>query len=141
VFSNGPRSNLPEFAISQGMKHILTAMKKYNVCRLIISVGAGVRESQDRPKLVDHLFGFLLKAASKNVVADMQQVVSLVKASDRDWTVVRVPVLADQPAQGSLKVGYVGDINSRLSRTDMAAFMLQEVNDQTYLRQLPAISN
>ncbi|MEO8395992.1 MAG: SDR family oxidoreductase [Chloroflexota bacterium] len=116
----GPSSNQPEFTISQGMEHILTAMKKHHVCRLIISVGAGIREPQDRPKLVDHLFGFLLKATSKNVVADMQQVVNLVKASDRDWTVVRVPMLTDQPAQGSLKVGYVGEISSRLSRADMA---------------------
>ncbi len=114
----GPSSNKPEFVISQGMEHILTAMKKHNVHRLIISAGAGIREPEDRPKLVDHFFGVLLKLISKNVVADMQQTVNLAKASDRDWTVVRVPMLMDQPAQHSLKVGQVGEIGARLSRAD-----------------------
>ncbi len=137
----GPRSNKPEFTISRGMDFILTAMKQENVRRIIISAGAGVREPQDKPKLIDRFFGLLLNILSKNVVADMQQVVHKVQASDRDWTVVRVPMLTDQPAQGTLVVGYVGDIRSRISRADMAAFMLKQLNDNRYLKKAPAISN
>ena len=93
------------------------------------------------PKLIDRFFGLLLNVLSKNVVADMQQVVHKVQASDRDWTVVRVPMLTDQPAQGALIVGYVGDIHSRISRADMAAFMLKQLKDNHYLKKAPAISN
>lgn len=137
----GPGSNKPEFTISRGTDVILAAMQANNVRRLIISTGAGVRDPQDKPKFVDRIFGVLLGVLSKNVVADMQQVVAKVKASDRDWTIVRVPMLTDQPAQGNLVVGYVGDTSPRLSRADMAAFMLKQVADTTYLRKAPAISN
>ncbi len=123
------------------MDTILTAMKQQNVRRIIIWAGAGVREPQDKPKLIDRFFGLLLNVLSKNVVADMQQVVHKVQASDRDWTVVRVPMLTDQPAQGTLIVGYVGDIHSRISRADMATFMLKQLTDSSYIRKSPAISN
>ncbi len=137
----GPRSNKPEFVISRGTDHILNAMKRHNVRRIIISAGAGVRDPLDKPKFIDHLFGFLLNLLSKNAVEDMKQVVAKVRHSDRDWSVIRVPMLTDQPSQDTLKVGYVGDITSRLSRADMAAFMLKQLDDNTYLRKAPAISN
>jgi hypothetical protein len=38
----GPPSNQPTFEVSQGMQHILAAMKKHGVKRIIISAGAGV---------------------------------------------------------------------------------------------------
>jgi hypothetical protein len=50
-------------------------------------------------------------------------------------------MLTDQPTQGTLKVGYVGDITPRLSRADMATFMLKQLDDDTYLKKAPAISN
>jgi putative NADH-flavin reductase len=137
----GPSSNKPEFTISQAMEHILHAMEKHNVRRIILSAGAGVRDPHDRPGLIDQLASFLLNILSKNVVADMKQVVEKVRASDRDWTVVRVPMLTDQPAQGTLKVGYVGDISPRLSRADLAAFILQQVEDDNHVHKAPAISN
>lgn len=137
----GPRSNKPEFAISKGTDHILAAMKRHNVRRIIISAGAGVREPEDKPRLIDRFFGVLLKVFSRHVVADMEQAVAKIKASDRDWTVVRVPMLTDQPAQATLIVGYVGDIRPRIARENMAAFMLKQLNDAGFVRKAPAISN
>jgi putative NADH-flavin reductase len=137
----GPSSNKPDFAISCGMEYILNAMQKHNVRRIILSAGAGIREPQDRPKLVDRFFGILLNMLAKNVVADMRQAVDKVKASNLDWTVVRVPMLTEVSAQGTLKIGYVGDIRPKIARADMAAFMLRQVTDKTYVAKLPAISN
>jgi putative NADH-flavin reductase len=137
----GPSSNKPEFTISKGMDNILAAMKAHNVQRLVISAGAGVRDPQDKPGLIDRFASVALNIISKNVIADMKQVVEKVRASDRDWTIVRVPMLTDQPTQGTIKVGYVGDITPRISREDMAAFMLQQVELGDHLYKAPAISN
>jgi putative NADH-flavin reductase len=137
----GPSSNRPQFAISKGMGHILQAMSQHGVRRLIISAGAGVRDPKDRPNLVDRFFGAVLRIVSKNVVADMEQAVALVRQSSLDWTIVRVPMLTDQPPQGTLKVGYVGDTTPRIARADMAAFMLRQASEAQFIRQAPAISN
>lgn len=137
----GPASNKPELIISRGMRNILHAMHKHGVSRLVLSAGAGIRDPRDRPGLIDRIVGLALGILSKNVVADMQATVDLVRSSDLDWTIVRVPMLTDQPAQNTLKIGYVGDISPRLAREDLAIFMLKQIQDSTHIRQAPAISN
>ena len=138
----GPTSNAPTFEVSQGMTNILAAMNKQGVRRLVISAGAGVGDPNDAPKIFNHVMNFLLKVMAKNVLADMSKVVEMVRASDLDWTVVRLPMLTDDPKTGNIKVGYVGKgMGSRISRADIADFMLAQLKDKTYIRKSPAISN
>lgn len=138
----GPTSNEPVFAVSKGMEHILAAMRRFGIRRLVISAGAGVGDAQDAPGLFNHLMNFLLKTAAKNVYLDMQKTVELVRASNLDWTVVRVPMLVDGARSGDIRVGYVGKgMGPRITRADMAAFMLQQLTDERYRCQSPAISN
>lgn len=138
----GPTNNRPEMAVSQGLDNILAAMRQHGVRRLIQTAGAGVRDPQDRPTLMHAFFGRLVRLFSPNVVADMEQVVDKVRRSDRDWTVVRVPMLTEGPATGRIREGYVGKmIGPRLSRADLADYLLRQVESETYLRQAPAISN
>jgi putative NADH-flavin reductase len=138
----GPASNRPEMAVSQGMDNIVAAMRQHGVRRLIQSAGAGVRDPRDRPTALHAVFGGLARLMSPNVVADMEQVVEKVRGSGLDWTVVRVPMLTDAPATGRLREGYVGKaIGPRLSRADLADFLLRQVASKTYLQQAPAVSN
>jgi putative NADH-flavin reductase len=143
VFSvMGPVSNEPGFAVSQSMERVIAAMQQHGVRRLIVTAGAGVRDPSDTPKRSDLLMGIALRLAARNVVADMKRLVEVVRASDRDWTVIRVPRLTDEPRQGRMIVGYVGrDIGTTLSRADLAAFLLNQIDDHAYLRKAPLISN
>jgi len=138
----GPSNNQAPCEISRGMDLILAAMQKTGVRRLVISAGAGVHDPQDRPGAFDKAIGVLLKLTARNVYEDMVQAVAKVRASDLDWTIVRVPMLTDDPAKGDFKIGYLGGgIGPRISRADMAAFILKQAGDRTYLRQAPVISN
>ena len=80
--------------------------------------------------------------SAKNVYLDMVKTVELVRASDLDWTVVRVPMLTDDPPKGQVRVGMVGDgMGPRITRADMAEYILQQVKSPQQLRRAPAISN
>lgn len=63
--------------------------------------------------------------------------------SDLDWTIVRVSMLNNNPKSGKVKVGYLGkgEVGTRISRADMADFMLKQVQNTKYLRKAPVISN
>lgn len=138
----GPSSNNAELAITRGTRNILAAMHQCKVRRLIITSGAGVRDPRDQPGFFDKLIVSVLKLVNKNVYRDMVEVVNLVRQSDRDWTVVRVPMLTDDPPAGKVHAGAVGkDIGTRIGRADMSAFILQQLEDTRYLKQAPAISN
>jgi len=109
--------------------------------RLVTLTGAGVRDPRDQPKAFDHLMRTLLGMLSGAVLRDSQEGVSMIRASDLDWTVVRVPMLTDGPLTGKFRVGYVGkDSGRQISRADAAAFMLQQLEDDTYFYQAPMIS-
>jgi putative NADH-flavin reductase len=138
----GPTKNTPDDQVSRGTAHILDAMQKRAVRRIVISAGAGVGGDGDQPKLFDHLVSFALRLAARHVLEDMNRTVGAVRASDLDWTVVRVPMLTDDAAKGSVRVGRVGvDTGPRIARADVARFMLQQLDDRTHLRASPVISN
>ncbi|HZQ05075.1 MAG TPA: SDR family oxidoreductase [Anaerolineae bacterium] len=138
----GPTSNAPEFQVSTGMQNIIAAMKKHGVRRLVVSTGAGVGDPNDEPKLFHHLMNFALALVSRNVYEDMKRTVDVVRASELDWTIVRVPMLTDDQKIGRVQVGYVGKgMGPRITRADMADFILKQVSDRQFVRQAPAISN
>lgn len=138
----GPTENTPDYQVTRGTRHILAAMEQHGVERLIVSAGAGVVVPQDEPTLFNKVINVLLKLFSRHVYEDMKRVVATVRDSDVAWTIVRVPMLTDDTPQGEVKVGYVGKgMGPRITRADVATFMLEQVESDAYLHRAPAISN
>jgi nucleoside-diphosphate-sugar epimerase len=137
-----PSVNKPDYVISQGMEHIINAMKQHNVQRLIVTAGAGVPDPNDKPGVPDRVIRVLLHLISKHVVKDMEMVVDKVKASGLDYTIGRAPMLTNQPGTGDIKADYLGgDVSARLSREDFARFLLQQLESDQWLNKAPAVSN
>ena len=107
-----------------------------------MTAGAGVGDPNDAPGFFNKVMNFMLKAMAKNVLEDMSRAVELVRSSDLDWTVVRLPMLTDDPKTGKVKVAYVGKgMGARIARADIAPFLIDQVNVKTYIHKSPAISN
>lgn len=137
-----PVKGSPPDMLPNAAANILNTMQRHGVMRLIYMTGAGVPAPEDRPQLLNHIIKFMLKTLAGDVLKQSERAVELVRNSDRDWTVVRAPMLTDGPATGQIRTGWVGvNTGPRLTRADAAAFMLQQVNDRAYLRQAPMISN
>lgn len=100
----GPARNEPVYEISAGMRPVLAAMPPPGVRRLIVSIGAGVADSNDTPGAFDHLMNFLVQRLARYVYADMLQVDGRVRTSGLDWTIVRMPRLPDGPHASQAKV-------------------------------------
>lgn len=140
--SLGANNKEQPFSISKGFDNILNSMEQQNVRRLIMSVGAVIFDPLDRPQIPNHLFHFIWVNFQKNVYEDMLQVVEKVRASNLDWTIVRVPYLTERFSKpGTLRVGYLGDIGGMITRSDMSDFMVKQLTSDTYIRKAPAISN
>jgi putative NADH-flavin reductase len=123
-------------------RNIINAMRKHGVRRLISLTGAGVRDPLDQPKVVDKVFGLLLKRLQPDVLQDAENHAKLIQRSDLDWVIVRGPRLVEGSHTGKYRVGYVGKNSGiRISRADVADFMLKQLTDDTYLRKAPMISN
>lgn len=137
-----PTDNKPNFVVSSGMENILVAMISEKVKRLVMTAGAGVGDAEDEPRFMNKFMNQLLKVMAKNVLADMSKAVDMVRSSDLDWTVIRLPMLTDDPKTGNVKVAYVGKgMGSRIARADIATFLIEQIDDKTYIHKSPAISN
>jgi putative NADH-flavin reductase len=106
-------------------QNIVTAMNKSGIRRLVSTTGAGVRDPQDQPQFIDHLMKGLLTLLAGEVLRDSAANVSVIRASDLDWTIVRYPRLLDGALTGKYRVGYLGrDSGSQLSRVDGPCFRM-----------------
>jgi putative NADH-flavin reductase len=138
----GHTQGSPKTMQTQGIQHIIAAMRQQGVRRLVSLTGAGIRAPQDRPKLVDHLIGFLLKTLARDVAADAAAHVEAIRQSGLDWVVVRGPRFTDGPHTGHYRVGWVGvNTGTMVTRAHLADFMLKQVTDNTYLHQMPMVSD
>jgi putative NADH-flavin reductase len=146
----GPIPNGPKDVMRVAFTNIVAAMRNTGVKRLISLTGAGVAQPGDQPKLINKFISLMLNLVSKDTIIDSSEHARLVRDSGLDWTIVRVPMLTDAPANNSanspakpnVRVGMVG-INDgmRIARTDVAAFMLKVLEDGSHVRQAPVISS
>lgn len=131
----------PPTVQSDGTRNIVAAMHRHGVSRIVSLSGGGLPAEQDLPKLPDRIIRFLLKRLSGDVLADAESHLEVLKKSGLEWTVVRGPRLTEDPGTGSYRVGWVGvNASTKISRDDLADFLLTQVTDRTFIHQLPFVS-
>lgn len=128
---------------SEGTRRIIAAMGAAGVRRLVVVSTCSVPDPADRPDLKVRALVRFVRTVAPRPWAEVRAAAEAVRASDLDWTLVRVAKLTDAPATGTVKAGHYGHgvVGLSLTRADMAAFLLGQVTDTTYLRQAPAIGN
>jgi putative NADH-flavin reductase len=124
-----------------GTKNIVAAMRESGVQRLVSLTGAGVSDPKDEPKLFDKAITTLLKLLQKDVLEDAEGHARVIEDSRLDWVIVRGPMLTEGERKGEYRVGYVGkNSGPRISRADVADFMLRQTEDDTHLGRKPMVS-
>lgn len=123
-----------------GTRSVIEAMRAAGVRRIIVqsTIGAGDSRRNLNVFWKRIMFGLVLRPA----YADHQEQERIVRSSDVDWTIVRPGSFTDGPRTGAYRRGFGTDEKSQLkiSRADVADFVLEQVGDDTYLRRTPAIS-
>ncbi|MFC4127656.1 NAD(P)-dependent oxidoreductase [Nocardia rhizosphaerae] len=127
---------------AEGTRTVIAAMQRTGVQRLICQTTLGVGDSRPNLNFVWKyvMFGMLLRPA----YADHVEQEEYVRASGLDWTIVRPSAFTDGPATGTYRRGFPATetgLALKISRADIADFMLQQLTDHTYLHQATAISN
>lgn len=137
----GHTKTSPRDVQARGTQNIVAAMQKLGVRRLVSLTGAGVRDARDEPKLVDRVIVLLLKRLQPAVLEDGVRHAEVIRASGLEWVIVRGPWLTEGPRKGGYRVGVVGkNSGTRISRADLADFMLRQVTDDAHLRGMPVVS-
>ena len=124
-----------------GTRTVIEAMGKAGVPRLICLSSLGVGDS--RANLSFFTKYVIVSVFLRHAFADHERQEAVVKRSALDWIIVRPPHLTDGPRTGVYRHGFPTtdrQIGGKISRADVADFMLKQLTDDTYLRQTPGVS-
>ena len=130
----------PVTVFSQGTRNVLEAMRQQGVRRLICITGIGAGDSKGHGGfLYDRLFNPLLL---KTIYKDKDRQEALIRDSDTDWTIVRPGFLTNGPLTKKYQVitDLTGVTAGKISRADVAHFILEELATNRYLGQAPLLT-
>jgi putative NADH-flavin reductase len=124
---------LQQFAVA-----LTTAMPLAGVRRVVVESVAFLFKDSIVPPA--YLLGRLL---FPGIVADASAMEQVFRESDLDWTMVRPPELTDKPYTGKYRVreGHLPGFGFKISRADVADFMIKAVEDRSSIRKIVGICN
>jgi len=129
--------------IMHGLSNIISVMKQSSVHRLIQISTASYRDPKDGFDIKARALAFMFKVIACKAYDDIKSTGELIANSKLDWTLVRIPFLKDDPANGQVDVGSYGKtkLSMKLSRGNLAKFLVDQVTDKTFVRAAPGIAN
>jgi putative NADH-flavin reductase len=123
---------------SDATRILIQAMESAGVKRLISVTGFGAGDSREHMPLLQRLpFELLLgRVYEDKAVQEM-----IIRRSALSWVIARPGILTDGPRTGRYKIlDKPADWrNGRISRADVADFLVKQVEDDAYLGKTPAL--
>jgi putative NADH-flavin reductase len=130
----------PTRILSDGTRNLLRAMEGQGVRRLVCETALGIGGSAGRMGLLYTLF--VIPVILPFYFWDKTRQERLVAESRVDWIIVRPAALTGGARRGTYRHGpNIGSFvwTLKISRADVADFMLNQLTDDTYLRSTPGV--
>ena len=126
----------------EGHKVLIEAMREVSITRLVDWGTPSVHFTDDKKSFITVVPGLLAGIALTDAKKEMVGIGDLLEKSNLDWTMVRFMAPKNTPYTGNVKVGF-GDVKMSfaISREDIAAFMVEQVENKRYIRSMPIIGS
>jgi putative NADH-flavin reductase len=127
--------------LSTGTRYVISGMQRHKVRRVICESSLGIGDTRWRLGFLYNVM--LIPLFLRNVFVDKETQERIIRESGLDWVIVRPTALTNGPYTGHYRVG--SDIGhwffpSKISRADVADFMLKQIVSEEYLHKSPSIA-
>jgi putative NADH-flavin reductase len=140
----GARTNKKTTLRADVAANVIAGMKKHGVRKLVWLDGAGVGSSKKFVQRSSFLLGrIIMPLFLDNMYEDAAVADAIIEKSDCDWVIVRPMSFANNAKTGNVAV--VTDMSLtvrlplRMTRADVAAFLVEQVFKDDYVGQMPVI--
>lgn len=142
VFALGTDTTGSTTLFSDATRTLIAAMEREGVRRLVAITGVGAGESRGHGGfLYDRI---ILPLFTRHRYDDKERQEALIEASGLDWTIVRPAPFRSRAVPGALKtlteIG-PGDRLTRITRDEVAEFVVRHLDDRRFLRKKPFIGH
>ncbi|MBU3155778.1 NAD(P)-dependent oxidoreductase [Clostridium estertheticum] len=126
----------------EGHKNLLKAMNECHIERLIDWATPSVHFKNDKKSISTVVPGFLAGILFPMAKKELINIADMITKSNLNWSIVRFMAPKDTPFIGNVKVGF-GDtkMNFNISREDIGAFMVEQLNSNIYEYSMPIIGS
>lgn len=126
---------------SQSTMNVLKAMNELGIERYIVITGLNVDAVSDRKGEKTTKATEWMKNTFPKSTVDKQMEYELLSQSKVNWTLVRLPMIELTDVRSELKVSLEDCPGDKISATDLSHFLINQIDDRTYSRKAPFISN
>lgn len=137
----GPASDSPRDLMAISAQHIVAAMRRHGVRRLVTIAGVGVVDPDDPPltfsrrMLVD-----ILEFFASSALQDSQRHADLVRGSELNWTILRPTRLRDDDGTAHVETSLAPmSASTSIARTDLARFIVNELDARQFVGRAPFV--
>ncbi len=122
-------------------RNVIAAMRTHDVKRLLVISAIGVGGTEELvPSWYEHL---IMPTLLRGAMHDKETMEPVVEASGLEWTLLRPGHLVDGEATGQVRTFELGsgETAHKITRADLAAFMLRLLEDGRYKEQAVNIAS
>ena len=135
----GAGNSLRSEIASRAVAAVVPAMNAQGVKRIIYLSAFGVGNTYEQASLVQRVF---FRTLLRQIFADKAKADAMLRASALNWTLVYPTLLTNGSRTGSYRVGERLSMRgmAKISRADVAAFMLAQLSSDEWLRRIAVVS-
>lgn len=128
--------------ILEGHKVLLRAMAAEDVHRLIDWGTPSIPFEKDKKSFITVVPGLGAGISFPDTKKELLEIADLIKQSVFDWTIVRFMMPTDKEALSDIKVSF-GDVRIKMAipRANIAAFMIDQIENTEYIKSMPIIGS
>jgi putative NADH-flavin reductase len=120
-------------------QNIVESMHSESVRRLVVVSMMGIGESKEQaPFWYEHL---LMPTYLRGADKDKTAMESAVQSSGLDFVIARPPVLTEDPATGSFTIVPHSHKAHKITRADLAQFLIDQLTDSQHLGKAVTVAN
>lgn len=136
------KKNYGEMASLEGHRNLIKAMEETGVKRLVYWGTPSIHFNADKKSFITVVPGIMAGLFLSRAKQEMVEIGNLLESSRLDWTMVRFMAPKDSAYTGKVKVGF-GDtkMSMSISREDIGAFMVEQVEDTKFIHSMPIIGS
>jgi len=126
---------------SQVSKNITEVMNEYGIKRYILLTGLNVDTPFDQKNEIVKQGTAWMYANYPLITADKQLEYEALVNSNIDWTLVRLPLIELTDKSYGVNINLKDCPGEKISATDLSYFLINQLHDQTYIKQAPFIAS
>ncbi|MDT3403508.1 NAD(P)-dependent oxidoreductase [Mucilaginibacter terrae] len=122
-------------------RHIISGMEKHHIERYVFLSGLNLDVPGDRKSETNQAKSLWMRQHYPEAVANKQDAYELVAKSNIDYTMIRLPLIEQTDERRKLIVDLHDCPGEDISTTDLAEFIVQQINNKEYVRKAPFVAS